>query len=659
MRGLLIRLSMKNDNNRGLPKKVKAFFALILLILPILTISVSLDVSAEENKEPITGIVYQFDDGKDYSIAEAKGHESTGNGNSIGEFFIKGKVKRNDGDANSFIVEEGKISFDYDLNQTIKNRVEDDWKLSEDSAKKVNGVDFGEKIKKGAILVQSSLNGEKWVENVLLTDIFANSDYIENIYTTNELQQINGCYFRVTVAYELRKRVKNGVVDKYDYKNVAEVYEFYVEEKSGENEPKSTDTPIQRLGETVNAGLDTGFSGNDTIDINNPHYGWELGSFYINGYTSIKNDNGTNRYLKTIGDRVVLWFKLNDQNLNGLNGNSKIIINEDENGYDEEFGIKKTNFKHGALIIEYTDSQNQKHVMGPYTDFLAACATTTADTRVQLFEEGDYKVHLDYEIKDSEGLKPVFYNYKISFEFSIRNGDAMVFPREINPEMNGKMGRELDEGNMTSTGFMLDMARSKYLTLSYKRSEIGKNEDGTVFETVRENQEAKENREYTDEGIYDITVKNEYTEKSTTKRIFVDRSNNKIMLVMSKKGLSADELNEFIKNGSTITEDGEVMGANLPNINTEGGTIPVTTQTGYSQQSNTEGSISDSSASGANAGLLNGQSMGGAPVIIIIVIVLLAVLVILFVVSRRIKKEKLSSGSTTSSENNSNENEVE
>ena len=81
-----------------------------------------------------------------------------------------------------------------------------------------------------------------------------------------------------------------------------------------------------------------------------------------------------------------------------------------------------------------------------YTDFLSANAILSADTRVQLFEEGDYEVTLDYEIKKG-GVLPSYYNYKISFSFSIRNGNCMVYPFELTDE--GFIGSELYDNALT------------------------------------------------------------------------------------------------------------------------------------------------------------------------------------------------------------------
>ncbi len=56
---------------------------------------------------------------------------------------------------------------------------------------------------------------------------------------------------------------------------------------------------VYYLGKAVNAGKDTGYSGNSTISIDDPHYGWELGSFYFNGYTrSVDEDTDSHVFLK-------------------------------------------------------------------------------------------------------------------------------------------------------------------------------------------------------------------------------------------------------------------------------------------------------------------------------------------------------------------------
>ena len=185
------------------------------------------------------------------------------------------------------------------------------------------------------------------------------------------------------------------------------------------------------LGTVVNAGHDTGFSENNAISENDPHFGWKLGEFYVNGYTRVTEDkNGTPVFLKTVGDTVTLWFKL-EQDITKLNGDETLSINDDANGHDEYFGIEKTDMGRGTLIIRHTDYQN--HASDPviYTDYLAATASQNAAVEVKLCEEGDYEVALDYELRknnlDLFGWNPFpsYNDYRIFFRFSVRNGNCM------------------------------------------------------------------------------------------------------------------------------------------------------------------------------------------------------------------------------------------
>lgn len=85
-------------------------------------------------------------------------------------------------------------------------------------------------------------------------------------------------------------------------------------------------------------------------------------------------------FLKTVGDTVTLWFEL-EQDINKLDDDDMLGICGDTNGYDEYFGIEKTDMGRGTLIIRHTDYQN--HTADPviYTDYLAATATKGAQLR--------------------------------------------------------------------------------------------------------------------------------------------------------------------------------------------------------------------------------------------------------------------------------------
>ena len=310
--------------------------------------------------------------------------------------------------------------------------------------------------------------------------------------------------------------------------------------------------PRYYLGVEVNTGKDNGYSEAHKVESKDPHFGWKLGSFFVSCYTSVYPDeNGDPVFIKTLGDKVELWFQL-EQDIDCLNGNDALSISEDRNGFDEAFGISKTNFGRGALVTQHTDYRNAIGTPQLYTDYLSGITASGADTTVQLFEEGDYKVALNYEIKD-QSLKLIdqYSNYRIEFRFSVRNGNCMVYPFDV------ATGAELTNTAVTENGFSLDLARSRYLDINIKREVLAEGAVG-LTEDVRFNRPARDGDQYTDEGIYTITVSNRYTGQETTKQIYV--GTNKILMAHMVTGLSVEEVRNQIARGAQIAEDGTIIG---------------------------------------------------------------------------------------------------
>lgn len=539
---------------------VKRFFSgliAILFIIGCLQLLTS-QAYAKESSITVKGNVYEFSSNAHYEFSSA----TASNGNSFGSFNISGSLKSagNKNGIPAYSVSSESANFQYTYSQSRLNVSETEWHLIDDKTKKVDEISLDKNISSGAIIIQSSKNGVDWITDVTMTDIFADStDLSDALYTTKGIQLENGCYYRVIVAYELQRKVGEGRIlfiptEEKEEKKVAEVYEFYaVSSEITGTTTGAAATPRKEMGQKVNTGKDNGFSGNNAIDKDDPHYGWNLGTFVVNGYTRETSDNGAPVFLKNVGDKVTLWFTLT-QDINNLNGKSALTISEDTNGYDQFFEIAQTNFKHGALIIRYTDYEGNAHEPVIYTDFLSANAITGADTRVQLFEEGNYEVSLDYEIKNNPrqvgpvSVVPTYTNYKISFNFLIRNGNCMVYPFDI------MTGTELSDHATTSNGFKLDMAKSRYLTIDVTRAILNVGADGQLTEDMLFNRPAKDNDTYTEEGIYTFTVKNLYTEETTTKTIYV--GTDKYLLALSKNLLTVDALNEKIEQGAEISDDG-------------------------------------------------------------------------------------------------------
>ena len=393
-----------------------------------------------------------------------------------------------------------------------------------------------------------------WVDVEIIYNAFSDTPIrTSSIYSTNDVQLINGCYYRVVVAYELSIRIKDSNflfinTDKFDYKKCAEVYEFYAFTNSGEAnvvDPNQT----YNLGTKVRVENFDGYFGSEMIDKGDVHYGWDLGNFFVSGYTDeVAGAEDNIVFLKNVGDKVSLWFKLN-QNINRLNGKENLSITADAEGYDQYFETPKMNFGRGVLIIRYTDHNNMRGEPTIYTNYLEANAVAGADTKVQLFEEGDYEVALDYEITSDELIDKIGH-YRIFFKFSVRNGNCMVYPFDV------VTGSELTNSSMTENGFRLDLANSRYLKINLKREILKNSADGLVEDT-RSNNPAKDGAEYTDEGIYTITVSNEYTGQFTTKKIYVGTNN--ILRAYMTTGLSISDINNLLADGATITNDGTIQ----------------------------------------------------------------------------------------------------
>ena len=274
------------------------------------------------------------------------------------------------------------------------------------------------------------------------------------------------------------------------------------------------DEPITFMGAPVNAGKDTGYSKAGAIEQGDPHYGWTLGQFYIEGATKMIVDqpNGSVIFLKTVGDQLELHFGLT-QNINRLNDRDDLAVCSDRDGFDKYFQVEKTDMGRGALITRFTNHQRLAGEPVLYTDYLSAVAAGSADTVIQLNEEGDYEVALDYELQDAGKFSiPQYHDYHIFFTFSVRNGNCMVYLFDASTKA------ELRNETIIENGFSIDFARSRYLEIHVKRETLA--EDGKTLD-VRYNKVAQDGDEYTDEGVYTITAKNIYTNEETSKRLFV------------------------------------------------------------------------------------------------------------------------------------------
>lgn len=560
---------MKKKRQMECWKKVKAILLIAVLLVSGFVVMPQSIYAKSLNINP-NAETYLFDGDANYALDETESKNLSGI-TPLGTLTISGDVK-SDGKENNFDklnVSEGNLTVTYQFGDLPTN--EEEWHIVSDKTNEVNGEKLGEDIKQGAILIQTSLDGSTWINSGEITDYFAEKR-TDPVYTTTEIQLLNGCYYRILVVYKEEMKTGSKKVlfintDETDTRKIAEVYEFYaVNEDARESEVSSPDKTPRQVYEDknlfVNAGKDTGYSEENSLTGKDVHYGWSIGTFTVNGYTQTQeNKDGSKVFLKNVGDQVTLWFSL-DQDIDRLNGKDNLVISDDKNGYDQYFQTKKTDMGRGTLIIRYTDSQNHKNDPVIYTDYLAACSTTSADTRVVLYEEGDYEIALDYEIKStprkvgSVEVVPEYTNYRTFFKFSVHNSNAMLYP------FDNVTGSELQNRAVTPNGFRIDLANSKDLDVFVTQTQITVNSNGKHIEDSRGTKAAKDGAEYTKEGIYTLDVKNTYTGQETTKTIYV--GSDPFIIALSNYDLSVKELDQKLSDGYTITDDGKLVAPVVP-----------------------------------------------------------------------------------------------
>ena len=532
-------------------RSITIIFNLIISALMFFSL-LSVPVFAEAKTE-MPGNLYTFDEKNDYKFSESKKSKETAEKNTYGKFSIEGNVKditEQDG-VSSYLVSDGSLKIYYNYGNELLNADVDSWHLVSDKAKKIDSYSVGSKIKNGAILVQTSKNRKSWVTETTILNAFSDVETrTDAIYTTKEPELLNGCYYRIIVAYKLSRRTEESNfllfnTDKYENKRYAEVYEFYAYNTEKDNEVDETQS--YALGKTVKCKEFDGYYGGSAAKSGDLGYNIDLGQFYMNGFTSTtKDSDGNIVFLKTPNDKLELTFKL-EEDIDKLNGDDSLSITADDDGMDEYFQTSKQDFGRGTLIIRHINYKLDKNDT-IYSNYLEANATVGADTKVKTLEEGDYEVALDYQITKDQLLDKVEH-YRTYFKFSVRNGNCMAYPIDL------KTGSELQNSSITENGFRLDLVKSRYLKVYVKRETMKEGADGLVEDT-RYNGPAEDGAEYTEEGVYTISVENEYTNQSTSKKIYV--GSNKILKAYATTGLSISEINELVKKGAKISDDGTI-----------------------------------------------------------------------------------------------------
>lgn len=548
-------------------RRIAILMGMIMILVGTFIVNF-LDTYAAEEKKILTGKVYDLGEKDKYEINKA---ESVSD--KASRFYLSGDISEvsTENGFVSYAVDSGNLKIMADTNfgtALFQPKKEQDWHIITDKTKVVDSMNLVENIGSGAIIVQTSKDGNTWINVATETDIYEKTDTLNKrtmngeqmnaFYQTTNVQVIAGCYYRIIVAYKLERTVEPSKVLFVELKNTEqkerlEIYEFYVYNPNVNQTEKLNRTDAYEFSDVYRVDSQDGFKNPTAMQSDDPHNDWTLGKFYVSGYTDVTYDGDVPIFLKVPGDKAALWFSL-EHDLNKCNGRTDVEVEYISSGSDIYFGTPTIeDFGRGALIIRKKDKNNKKERF-IYTNYLEASATVGANTRVDLFEEGDYEVALDYQLHYD---KPFVFGttttktltYRVFFKFKVRNGDISAFIRDVDTN------QFITNANVAENGFYIDVANSQYLSISIKREVLSESLDGLVEDT-KFSGVAKEGRYYKDEGIYTVTVKNLATGDSVEKRVYV--GNSDILKAHIVNEISISEINERLAAGAVIDENGYI-----------------------------------------------------------------------------------------------------
>ena len=218
-------------------KKFITSFMLVLSLLLLIFCDNGF-VAATGKSKKLDGISFEMNDASGFVISDNNKSKQLCYGKRVlGELYLQGSIdeKTSFDDCTIYsTTSELSISYHYD-GKTLQSDNKDEWNLIESDSKSLNGIDLKKKMKKGAAVIQCSIDGKDWDNVCIETDVFGkNRTILNDLYRIDEYDIRFGLYYRVLVGYRVGKRTKAQKKlkfipdDTYEYKEIVEQYDFYV-----------------------------------------------------------------------------------------------------------------------------------------------------------------------------------------------------------------------------------------------------------------------------------------------------------------------------------------------------------------------------------------------------------------------------------------------
>ena len=168
-----------------MPYKIEAGVVAVSMLLSafVSPLSSSAKGRAIEQEMPLDGKIYEFSKNSSYEIDTASVSKPTSQTDTLGSLTISGEITeeyQKDGFTAYEIADDGIISLAYEYDDTLLNADKSEWHIASDSKKQVNGTKLDNKIQNGAVILQTSVDGKKWVKAKEFTDVSDNVEFSEN-----------------------------------------------------------------------------------------------------------------------------------------------------------------------------------------------------------------------------------------------------------------------------------------------------------------------------------------------------------------------------------------------------------------------------------------------------------------------------------------------
>jgi len=217
---------------------------LMVLVFFLMTgvICVNADSTSSTTQSPAVQ-PYEIQEDNDISLSDSSAVNKFSYGkNAVGHFALSNtddRVSEYDGCKTYFA--EGPVSFNYSYDGSYQTENKEEWNLASYDSKKIGDIKTKKNGKSGEVLIQKSEDGKKWETVADCADFFKeNPNGKDGIYTASEDELMQGTYYRVIVAYQMKRKTGvinetvskipglGSLVDKYQVINCAEVYKFYL-----------------------------------------------------------------------------------------------------------------------------------------------------------------------------------------------------------------------------------------------------------------------------------------------------------------------------------------------------------------------------------------------------------------------------------------------